>query len=56
MILKIIIAVVLWFFAHAICERFPFEWTPDKDNLQPYDYYRFYSLVYMMVFLIIILI
>ena len=55
-VLKLIIAILLWVIAHRICEKYPYDWMIKKDDLKPYDYYSFYSFVYMMVFLIIILI
>ena len=58
LILKILISIVLWFIAHGICEKFPFEFMEDvfdDGGPKPYDYFKFYALVYMIVFLIIIL-
>lgn len=58
-LLKFLLAIALWIVAHRICERFPFEFMEDvfdDGGPKPYDYFKFYALVYMIVFLIIILI
>ena len=54
-VLQFIVAIVLWVIARKICENFPFDFMEKKD-LKPYDYFDFYSTVYMLVFFIIILI
>ncbi len=59
---KFLICVVLWIVAHKICEGYPYEFMmplyEDNENgkPKPYDYFDFYSTVYMLVFLIVILI
>ena len=54
-ILKFIISIFIWAIAHIICNKFPFDFMQDKDKLKPYDYYWFYSTVYIIVILIITL-
>ena len=54
-ILKFIISIVVWVIAHKVCSKYPFDFM-DKKELKPYDYYQFYSTVYMIVFLIALLI
>ena len=56
-VLQFIVAIVLWVIARKICENFPFEFMEKTEkDLKPYDYFDFYSTVYMLAFFIIILI
>lgn len=56
-VLQFFVAIVLWIIAHKICENFPFEFMEKTEkDLKPYDYFDFYSTVYMLVILIMILI
>ena len=52
-ILKFFIMIGIWCLAHKICMKFPFDFMEKgADELKPYDYYWFYSTVYMIVILI----
>lgn len=56
-ILKFIFGVALWVVAHTICGKFPFKnMNKTADELKPYDYFQFYSAIYMVVFLILLLV
>lgn len=56
-VLQLVVGIVLWIIARKICENFPFEFMEKTEkDLKPYDYFDFYSMVYMLVFFIIILI
>lgn len=55
--IKFLIAMAIWAGVHYVCKDFPYDWLPiDKNELKPYDYFSFYSIIYMIAFLIIILI
>ena len=59
---KFLICVVLWMIAHRICEKFPFDFmqpmfSENKDGKPTqYQYFDFYTTVYMLVVLIVFLI
>lgn len=59
---KFLICVVLWMIAYRICEKFPFDFmqtmfSKNKDGKPTqYQYFHFYTTVYMIVFLIVFLI
>lgn len=55
--IQFFISIVIWIIAHFICEKYPFtKFQTEIEKLKPFDYYRFYSSVYMGAFFIIVLI
>lgn len=60
-IVKLLICILLWIVAHKVCEGYPYEFMmpmyEENEDGKPkqYDYFHFYSTIYMIVFLIIIL-
>jgi hypothetical protein len=55
--IQFFISIVIWIIANFICEKYPFTtFQTEIEKLKPFDYYRFYSSVYMGAFLIIVLI
>ena len=61
-IVKFLICVLLWIGAHKVCEGYPYEfmmpmYEKNEDGKpKQYDYFDFYTTIYMIVFLIVILI
>lgn len=51
-VIKLIIATIIWFIVHKICRDYPFD--NYGQNLEPYDYFSTYATIYMVAFLIII--
>lgn len=58
-ILKLIFCVLLWVVVHKICMGFPYKFlesTFKNGEPEPYDYFQFYAVIYMITFIIIFLI